>query len=370
MRKKTFGFAERVFGLLMILGAWGSDAAAQTAAPEIIRNPKNPVAPSGGPSQLILKEDLVIGKQGGPDGDLFAELRSIGLDDQENIWTLDWEDIKIRIFDKTGKLTATFGKKGQGPNELQNPQRMIVTGDGRAAILDLNKLAFYSAEGRCLKELSTAKARTFRYKIDRWGFIYFDSWDLGPKQVWKITKFDAELNPLKTFPILEEPFVMGTVSLFTPILYFHVTRDGRLIWAFNSKYEFTVLDAEGRQIRKIFKDYEPRKIFAAEQKKLLQDRFGGNEYALKPKINIPPAYQPLVHFIGDDDGRVFARTTETDGKGGTWTDVFDPQGRWLTRFSLPEDETIFIVKKEKLYTMISEDEEGRPLVKRYAMTWK
>ncbi len=31
---------------------------------------------------------------------------------------------------------------------------------------------------------------------------------------------------------------------------------------------------------------------------------------------------------------------------------------------------IFIVKNDKLYVLLSEDAEGRPLVKRYAMIWK
>jgi len=30
----------------------------------------------------------------------------------------------------------------------------------------------------------------------------------------------------------------------------------------------------------------------------------------------------------------------------------------------------FIVRKEKLYSIILEDDEGRPLIKRYALTWK
>jgi hypothetical protein len=49
---------------------------------------------------------------------------------------------------------------------------------------------------------------------------------------------------------------------------------------------------------------------------------------------------------------------------------FDPEGRCFTRFALPKEEMAFIVKKNKLYTLISENEEGIPPVKRYAMEWK
>ena len=119
-----------IFALIslgFVLAAAHQAASAQSGV-QVVKNPKKPVAVAGQPSSLTLKQDLVIGLTGGAEGDLFAELRSVGVDDQENIWTLDWEDIKVRIFDKTGKPLITFGKKGQGPKELQNPGRMIVSG--------------------------------------------------------------------------------------------------------------------------------------------------------------------------------------------------------------------------------------------------
>lgn len=371
-------------GILSLLVLGFAVLSARSAPPEqariqVVKNPRKPVAVAGQPSSLTLKEDLVIGLTGGTEGDLFAELRSVGVDDQENIWTLDWEDIKVRIFDKAGKPLITFGKKGQGPKELQNPGRMIVSGDGTAAIMDLNKLAFYARDGKCLKELSLGRTSSFRMKFDRSGFIYLDSWEYGPdpatkavKQSWKITKYDGDLKPLKVFPIAEEPAAMGSLNIYTPILYFFVTKDERIIWtiAYTPAYEFIVLDPDGKPIKKIVKDYDPRKITSAEEKELMKERFGDRQIPAGMKIIIPPAYPPLVHFIGDDDGRIYARTTEPDGKGGTWIDVFDPEGRYVARTSLPEDETIFVVKKDKLYVLLSEDAEGRPLVKRYAMVWK
>jgi hypothetical protein len=357
----------------------GPQASSGQAGVQVVKNPRKPVAIAGSPSSLVLKQDLVIGLTGGAEGDLFAELRSVGVDDQENIWTLDWEDIKVRIFDKTGKLLITFGKKGQGPKELQNPGRMIVSGDGIAAIMDLNKLAYYDRNGQCLKEQSLAQTRSFRMKYDHKGFLYLDSWDYGPdektkqvKQTWKVTKYDGDLKPLKVFSIHEEPATMGSLNVYTPILYFHVTGDERIIWsiAYTPAYEFTVLDPDGKPIKRIVKDYDPRKITSAEEKDLMKERFGDRQIPAGMKIVIPPDHPPFQHFIGGDDGRIYARTTEPDGKGGTRIDVFDPEGRYIARTSLPEDETIFVVKNDKLYVLLSEDAEGRPLVKRYAMIWK
>lgn len=334
----------------------------------VVRNPKKPVPLPSGPSKLLLKEDLVVGKEAGESGYLFAGLRSVGVDDQENIWTLDWQDIKIRIFDKNGKLFSTFGTKGQGPKELQSPSRMAVTRDGTGVILDLNKIAFYAVDGRCLKEISTARTNPFRLKIDGKGFIYLDSMDMRKTKVLTLTKFDPELKPIGVVASYEEPFVLGVSNPFLTILYFHATKDGRLIWLVTKKYEFHVLDSGGKPIRKIVKDYTPLKISADEQKRILKEQYADRPYQIK--VEFPEAYPPVQYFIGDDEDMLYARTYEEDGKGGLWYNVFDPEGRSFTRFALPKEEMAFIIKKNKLYALISENEEGIPLVKRYAMEWK
>lgn len=336
----------------------------------VVQNPKTPVPQPGGPLQLILKEELVIGKESGASGPFFADLRSLGVDDKENIWTLDWSDVKIRVFDKTGKLISTFGKKGQGPKELQNPQRMAVSGDGRAFILDPNKLAVYALDGRCLEEFPTAKSHPFRIKLDRAGFIYMDSMEYGPKAISStLTKFDAHLNPVMTTSTHEQPMpVSGALSPFPGIVYFVPTSDAHLIWGVGLQYRFHVLDRAGKLVKLIIKDFAPLRISTADQKSVIEEMYGNQ--APPVKFNFPDAYPPFQFFMGDDEDRLYVRTYEKDGKGGFWHDVFDAQGRCFTRFSLPKDEMPFIVKKSKLYVIISENEEGIPLIKRYSMEWK
>jgi len=332
----------------------------------IVRNPKVPVPQPGGPSRLILTPDLVIGRDPAGGSDLFAELRSVGVDDGENIWTLDWEDIKVRVFDKTGRLISAFGKKGQGPSEWENPNRMIVMPDGTAVVLDLNKLTFYSLDGRCLKEISTAKSRMSRYRIDSRGTIYGDELDLGEKWIIKLIKYDSALNPLATLGEVEAPFKLGTINPIVILIYCHVTADDRLIWMTNAKYEFHVLSPEGKPLRTIVKDYAPVKVTKADQDRILGDR----DAQYRSRVVFPGVFPPVMYFIGDPEGRLYAQTYETDAAGRLLYDVFDAEGRCITRFSLPREEMAFIVKKDKLYTLITEDEEGVPLIKRYAMEWK
>jgi hypothetical protein len=333
----------------------------------VVHNPKTPVPRPGGPSKLLLTQDLVIGKDpaGGPD--LFAELRSIGVDARENIWTLDWEDIKVRVFDRTGKLVSTFGKKGQGPREWQSPNRMIILPDGTAVVLDLNKLTFYALDGTCLKEISTAKARMSRFRIDSRGTIYADEMDFSGETLKLLLKrYDPELKPLAILAEVDEPFKPGAVSPIPILLQCHVTEDDRLFWMANDRYEFRVLNPEGKLLRKIVKEYAPVKMTKADQDRILGDSPAG----MRSTIVFPDVFPPVAFYVGDPEGRLYAQTYETDARGWLVYDVFDAGGRCITRFSLPREEMAFAVRNDKLYVLITENEEGVPLVKRYAMTWK
>jgi hypothetical protein len=336
----------------------------------VVRNPKVPVPRPGGPSGLVLTEDLVIGRGPAGGADLFAELRSVGVDDQENIWTLDWEDIKIRVFNKTGKPISAFGKKGQGPREWQSPSRMVVLPDGTAAVLDVNKLTFYSLDGTCLRELSTARSRLARFRFDAKGNIYDDAFDFSPPKLkLGLIKYDPGLNRIRTLAEIEEPLPAGGgFNAFTTLIYHHLTADGRVIWLATSRYEFHVLDTEGRLVRRIIKDYEPLRVSASDKKRLLEERFGNS--TVRDEIVFPEVFPPVSFFIGDAEGRLYAQTYETDAEGDIIHDVFDAEGRGFARFSLPREEMPFVVKKDKLYVLIREDAEGIPLVKRYAMAWK
>ena len=334
----------------------------------VVRNPKVPVPQPSGPSKLVLTQDLVIGKEEAGGSSLFGELRSLGVDGQGNIWTLDWEDDKVRVFDKTGRLISTFGKKGQGPEEWENPVRMVVAPDGTGVILDTRKLSFFSLDGRCLKEVSTAKARMSRFKIDSRGTIYADEMAFYEKLMLKLVKYDPALTPLATLAEVEEPFKTGAISPFPILLYCHVTADDRLIWMANSKYEFHVLSPEGKPLRKIIKDHERVKITEADKNRILDERYGDAPF--RSQIVFPDVFPPVFFFIGDPEGHLYAQTYETDEKGGLLYDVFDTEGRCITRFSLPREEMPFVVKMDKLYALIQEDADGVPLVKRYVMEWK
>lgn len=331
----------------------------------VVYNPVQPVPRPDGPSGLALTEDLVIGRNPASEPPLFAQLRSVGVDDEGYIWTLDWMDFKIRIFDPAGQFVTAFGKQGQGPQEWQSPGRMIVLPEGTGVVLDLNKLTFYAREGLCFKEISTAQARMFRMRIDSKGFIYGDDMEFGPGMTMKVKKYDSNLKYLSTVASVEVPINPPQINAFTALILCHVDRGDRLTWAINTKYDFHVHDPDGRPLRRFMKSTKTLRVPAAEKEKILAE-YGER----RSQVFVPDEYPPFYSFIGDPEGRLYVRTYERNERGWILYDVFDPEGRCFTRTALPEDELMFAIRHDKLYVMIQEDEAGRPLVKRYAMNWK
>lgn len=340
---------------------------------QVVYNPKQPAPPPGTPKKLILTPELIIGEEEAGDF-VFAEIRTIQVDEQENIYVLDPKEICVKIFSKNGKCQRTFGKKGQGPGEWQNPWQMYLTAEKEIMIFDSTnrRLSYYSLDGKYLKEISIGAHTFLRTIPDSKGNIIVEVPVRGEKRVYEIKKFDPELNPGVTVATIEDEKISNVINLASPVLAIRVMSNDCIAWSFTSKYELIVVNPEGKTIRKIVKEYNPIKITDAEKEEIIKRNFGAPGVPPLPpgfKIKFPENYPAFYYFACDDEGRMYVRTYEKDEKGNFCYDVFDPEGRYITKLFLPENEIIYVIKKNKMYIVIRENEEGIPVVKRYNMGW-
>ncbi len=339
----------------------------------VVYNPKTVVSEKGVQSRIALKRDLVIGKAGGDENYVFSALRSVQVDNEENIFVLDRKDGKIKAFDKEGKHLRTFGKKGQGPGEFQVPTRMYMTRGGKLAIFDNGnkRIAEYSLTGECLNEISTAKWDFLQVRVDSRSHIYADSLIFSEKGVSeKLLKFDSKLNLSASIAEVHSDIALPRLNPMADRFVYDISNEDNLIWAFTTKYEIQVLNSEGKTIRKIIKDYDPIKITEKDKKEIINERYGKSGAPQGIILEFPAYYSPINTIVADDRGRIYVRTNEKDEKGNYLIDVFDSGGVGLTRFSLPNEDSLFVVKKDKLYCLLQENDEGIPQVKRYSMEWK
>jgi len=341
---------------------------------QVVYNPKNPSPLPGTPSQLILLEDLCIGDEEGEEF-IFSRTQSVQVDEEENIYVLDRKEVCVKVFDKNGKHLRTFGERGQGPGELQYPTRMHLVAGKELLILDAGnaRLSFYSLQGKCLREISTGKYFFQRTIPDSKGNIITELNIFDDKHMTtEIKKFDPNLNPINTIESVERKMNPYVVTPVNPAFSVRVMKNDNIVWGFplDFKYEIFVVSPEGNTIRKIVKDYDPVKITKKDKEKMIKDNLGDQELPAGYKLEFPKKYYPYWIVMCGDEGRIYVRTYEQDKEGNFRYDVFDPEGRYMAKFYLPEVDLLYVVKNHKMYTMVWEDEKGIPVVKRYDMVWK
>jgi len=330
----------------------------------VVYNPKAPASLQ----TIALKEDLTIGgEKEGPEYAL-SDIRSVQVDEEENIYVLDLKDVRIKVWGKNGKGLRVFGKKGQGPGELQLPYRMYLISGKELMFYDISnrRISYFSLDGECLREISTANQMFERTIADSKGNIIGYFFIPGDRYVHELKKFDSKLRPLMTIVTVEEKRTPYVIEMLDTSLQFRVFENDNIVWSHPSSYEISIISPEGKTLRKIMKAYDPVKITDAEKQEMIEGSTTPPGY----KVKIPEYYNPVYYFVCDDEGRIYVRTFERDSKGGFCLDVFDAEGRNIGKFSLPANELIFVVKKGKVYTTVSKNGQPYSLVKRYSMSWQ
>lgn len=340
----------------------------------VVYNPKKPAPPPGVKHKLILEEELCIGDE--EEEYLFSERAdyiSTAIDDEWNIFTLDPKLVEIRKFNAKGKLIKIFGKKGQGPKEMDRPSNIMITPQNELMFIDggNSRLTFYSLDGEYLRYIPFSKWRPRRIKIDSKGNIVTDvnNYSMTERRTTKVTyeikSFNKQLEPLFTiFSIdisdrIKERIEERKYS-FGVLYYWQLTKNDNVIIGDTKNYEFSIINPEGKIIRKIKKELEPVKVTKEDTNQL-------SGYTIERYI-LPKYHTGFYYFTVDEEGRLFVRTWErTKDKRGYFYDVFDSEGRYIAKIPIKA----FIKRwlKGKLLT-VEETEDGFPVVKRYKVIWK
>jgi sugar lactone lactonase YvrE len=119
-----------------------------------------------------------------PNGDIYVA---------EGHSSSDTANARILKFDKTGKLTATWGKKGTGPGEFDQPHALAMDSRGRIFVGDRsnNRIQILDQTGKVLDTW---------YQFSRPSGIYIDAQDniyVADSESGSVTR-DASRNPVRT----------------------------------------------------------------------------------------------------------------------------------------------------------------------------
>jgi len=339
----------------------------------VIENPKTPVPLEGMPSHPVLAEDLVIGRTRADQIFIFSSVGWLGVDDKENIIVYDGKEVCFKVFDKSGKFSRKFGKKGQGPGEIARPMgigmvdhKLITVNDGGN-----NRFAYYSLAGECLKETNRGTHRLLPGFADREGNIYGVTLNFGETVNQELIKYDSHFTPLKTVASIVLAKEPQPAELMERTL-FSIRDDGSLLWASTYAYELYLHDGNGDLVRKIKRDYDRTKISEENLKKIAPRFYPDRPIPSSFRLpgHWPEHYPVFTDLLRDDTGRIYVRLFPLHDGDLSFYDVFDPEGRYFAVLSHPLKEKIVLIENDKVYCLVELDEQGNPLIKRYLLEWK
>jgi len=325
---------------------------------------KNPQEPLYGEIEFELEEDLSIGNDR-DDNYLFYRIRDICVDDDKNVYVLEYGNFRVQKFDRNGQYLLTVGRKGQGPGEFEGPARLAVDNDtGEIYVKDRSRVEIFDREGNYLRDV-LVKNTLYDFVVD------------GNRNLWGILSILTETFPLHVFAKLDNrgaiekevaqfPFEWTQSQLGENVLILTTDeehdisiarRNGdSLIYGFSKEYRINAIDMEGNVLFIIRKDEPPRSFTSQELKKYDRGRV---------KVNLPSHKRYFYNLYTDSEGRIYVQRD----KGGRYEtgkreyDIFSKDGYYLYKTTLPHPP--LFIGNGFFFTRTENEESGEELVKRF-----
>ena len=304
---------------------------------EVVLNHIEPYKIKGQPSELSLKKVLSIDLERNDLAE--AGMGTAGewdADDQGNIYVVCFKNKEdfIYRFDSTGKLTTSFGRRGQGPGELQWPFLLGVNKNGEIAFADyLQKFIVCDLNGALLREVKLKRRALLIDALGNGKYLLFGfrpELSSGGSYVDALALCDGEFKDLKILDRRED-----NMDNSRQVPYFMWRVSGDQIFVVNQArgYEIWAFDLEGNLVRKIRKEYRPVRVTDE-----IKDAVLGPDYrrsGISQDKYFPDPLPPLNQFFTDDEGWIFVMTYESGLNPGEYLwDIFNPDGVFIGRKAL------------------------------------
>jgi hypothetical protein len=343
------------------------------------------------PSTLTLERVLSIDTEKDSTATLgVTDIYSFDIDTGGNVYILrlpTGPGSLVFKFSEKGDFITSFGRMGQGPNEMEYPSQILAVVRDNVWVVESPKEKYYVFQsdgtpageqrvspgfdniipprnGTFLLTRLVAEDMTARYFP-----IILNLGDSRFQTIKELDRFKSRPNR-HVVASLPEKIVCGTEFVFLAAAM------GDRVYAGNSErgYEILVYDLEGQLIRKIRKEYNPVPV-SEEYKKSYMKPYEQFMPDYAKKIYFPEYWHAFRSFFMDDDGRLFVMTYEPgENPGESMFDVFNKDGVFFMRKSLnvlcPGPSTILArAHGDRLYC-VQEKRSGYKELVAFRMVWK
>jgi hypothetical protein len=310
---------------------------------------------------------MSCGEEGGPESGLLNKPLRLEVDDQGNVYVMDYGDVNIKVYDAKGQYLRAIGRQGQGPGEFGGMVYFKLLSGGRLAALDFmqSRVTIMMTDGRYMSGFhldgfyrTLAVDGQDRLFLAKWAAVREpDKLSTDFQEVPYLTSIfrtDVEGKNLVHLADLPGEFLVvkasggGAVSMGgTYAIVWNVGRDGKIYGGYNGDYVIGAYGENGDKELSFGREFTPVK---------------NARYRDAPgQRKTMPAYQ---NFVIDEAGNLWIELYQGREAKGFVYDVFSPDGTYLNQVSI--ETRIGVFKNGRIYSLLRSADEY-PSIKRYKM---
>ena len=239
-------------------------------------------------------------------------------------------------FDAGGRFLKSFGRKGQGPGELENPHHIALGRDDRLLISDLGRslVTEFDKDGTFIGTHPLERAiRAGAGPGDTWITQMVDqNFEAGNLlMTWSARLLDTTFKEIKELDSLKVEMSRSDWRFPEPLLCWSASSDRAFVANEGHGYEIRIFGPDGTLERMVRKESTPVPISDEFKAKMLKPM----PEPMRKTVQFPEFHTPFQSLAASDDGRLLVMTFEPgDTPGEFLFDVFDKDGALTGRKSL------------------------------------
>ena len=247
-------------------------------------------------------------------------------------------------FDKSGESVLSFGKKGQGPGEIQWPLYQKINISNEISVLDRSgqKILLYDNNGKLKQEIKPGKRISgsgVLLDLSNGNYLIRESVAQisGDSLSLVLAIIDSEFNVITELDqmVIDNPSISPQFKYPLPVFSWDLSDDLIYIGSEENGYEIHVYDFNGALIRKIKKEFTQVPYSKEQRNEVLKRLEEPDAEFLRKKIILPEYNPPFQHIFVSNDNRLFVMTFEPGENNGEFkTDVYNADGVLISKCSL------------------------------------
>jgi len=240
-------------------------------------------------------------------------------------------------FNSSGKFVTSFGPRGQGPGEFQNPHHIALDSEDNIVIIDSGRpiLIKYDKDGVFIDDYEMPNEDTRITSGPKATLlvqgILFDRDKEKASYSFKLKLLNHNLEVIQVIDKLSFEISPVKIRATEPLFCWSASLESIFVANEERGYEIWVYDSNGKLIRKIRKEYTQLPVSENYKEKILKP-FPVN---MRNVLYFPEFQPPLQSLAAADNGKLLVSTYESGNSPGEFMcDIFNEDGVFIGRKSL------------------------------------